>query len=86
MSQCRGTTVLGVQCRHSGAFVTWRGYCSLHAPKFYLTHQSQIDRARAMFDWWWRVGDTPYSPRWENCDPEIQAYWMDGAWTVSQCV
>ena len=40
--------------------------------------QHQIDIAQRLFEWYWRVDYSPDPPRWEECDPTIQAYWMDG--------
>ena len=41
----------------------------------------QIEVAKELFEWWWGRPDVhKYAPRWEDCTPEIQAFWMDGAW------
>ena len=41
--------------------------------------QHQIDMAKCLFEWWWhRDPVAKYSPEWEDCDPTIQAFWMDG--------
>ncbi len=89
-SQCRGTNRHGHQCRRSGHFVH-RGFCATHAPKFYLSHQGQIDRGRALFEWWWQAHrgalfTAEELPDWEDANREAQAFWMDGAWRVSQHV
>jgi hypothetical protein len=86
VSQCKGRTIHGRRCNRRDALVT-RGFCPIHHPRFYLTDNAQIARAKALFEWWWvRSNDGQYNPRWEKCDPTIQAFWMDGAWMVSQSV
>lgn len=43
----------------------------------------QVAIAKTLFEWWWvRPNVQQYAPEWEKCDPEIQAFWMDGAWRV----
>ena len=45
--------------------------------------QRQIDVAQRLFEWWWvRPNVQKYTPRWESCTPDIQAFWMDGAHRV----
>ncbi len=41
----------------------------------------QVAVAQELFEWWWRVSnDGRYSHRWETCEAQRQAFWMDGAW------
>ncbi len=47
----------------------------------------QIEMAKCLFEWWWhRDPVAKYNPEWEKCDPDIQAFWMDGAWLLFQRV
>jgi hypothetical protein len=45
--------------------------------------EHQIYTAKLLFEWWWHSGISEESianrPRWKECLPEIQAFWMDGA-------
>jgi hypothetical protein len=47
--------------------------------------EKQIRLAQVLFEWWWgRPAVSEFGARWENCDPHIQAFWMDGAWRAMQ--
>ena len=55
-----------------------------HRPSSYkISDLEQTVIGRELFEWWWRVGTMQTNdPEWDECLDHIQAFWMDGAWTV----
>jgi hypothetical protein len=46
-----------------------------------MTDQERV--AIVLFEWWWGVDPlVSCRPLWDSCTPEVQAFWMDGAYRI----